>query len=168
MELFEYIKSQLPQMPNSAIMKQLGASEELIDYVKETPWNTNWNVIGSIASSGGGGDTGEVWLVGDTGTEYQGMKIFQLSNAGDTDHMAELVANGENYTVFLDGVELSYYNKQPSDSDYVAVDWTDTDDYSTMTKQVAVYLESGETSAQATYKDGSTAPTSVEVSVKAK
>lgn len=45
MELFEYIKSQLPQMPNSAIMKQMGASEELIDYVKETPWNTNLNII---------------------------------------------------------------------------------------------------------------------------
>lgn len=45
MNLFEYIKSQLPQMPNSAIMKQMGASEELIDYVKETPWNTNLNII---------------------------------------------------------------------------------------------------------------------------
>ena len=48
MELFEYIKSQLPQMPNTVIMKQLGASQELIDYVKETPWNTNLNVMGSI------------------------------------------------------------------------------------------------------------------------
>ena len=45
MELFEYIKSQLPQMPNVAIMRQLGASEELIEYIRETPWNTNWNII---------------------------------------------------------------------------------------------------------------------------
>ena len=50
MELFEYIKSQLPQMPNSAIMKQLGASQELIDYVKETPENTNLRVMETLES----------------------------------------------------------------------------------------------------------------------
>lgn len=49
MDLFEYIKSQLPQMPNSAIMKQMGASKELIDYVKETPWNTNLNIFRSLS-----------------------------------------------------------------------------------------------------------------------
>ena len=45
MNLFEYIKSQLPQEPNVAIMKSLDASDELINYVKETPWNTNLNVL---------------------------------------------------------------------------------------------------------------------------
>ena len=45
MELLQYIKSQLPQEPNVAIMKSLDASDELINYVKETPWNTNLNVL---------------------------------------------------------------------------------------------------------------------------
>ena len=48
MELFEYIKSQLPQMPNVQIMKDMGASDELVEYVKETTWNTNLNIMGSI------------------------------------------------------------------------------------------------------------------------
>ena len=45
MELFEYIKSQLPQMPNVAIMKDMGASDELVEYVKESPENTNLNIL---------------------------------------------------------------------------------------------------------------------------
>lgn len=57
MNLFEYIKSQLPQMPNVAIMRQLGASEELIEYVRYTPWNTNLNVAESIANPGGAAET---------------------------------------------------------------------------------------------------------------
>ena len=51
MELFEYIKSQLPQMPNVQIMKDLGASDELVEYVKESPENTNLNVMGSIGEN---------------------------------------------------------------------------------------------------------------------
>jgi len=51
MELLQYIKSQLPQEPNVAIMKSLDASDELINYVKETPWNTNLNVLKNFSNT---------------------------------------------------------------------------------------------------------------------
>lgn len=158
MELFEYIKSQLPQMPNSAIMKQLGASEELIDYVKETPWNTNWNVIGSIADSGGGADA-EVWLIGNTYEDLGSVRMFVLSNVGDIDHMAELLANSDNYQVFLNGEELPFIDKG---SDTVI--WTDGDMSASYSKDVTIMAQE----SIAEFLDVSTAPTSVEVSVKVK
>ena len=49
MNLIDYIKSQLPSMPNVAIMKDLGASEELIEYVRKTPWNTNMGIVGEFS-----------------------------------------------------------------------------------------------------------------------
>lgn len=168
MELFEYIKSQLPQMPNSAIMKQMGASEELIDYVKKTPWNTNLNVIGSIAGSGGGGDTGEVWLVGNNPDEYG---VYTLSNVGETDHINELYEHAENYKVFLNGEELAVFS-DTREEDY-EVDWYDSDPDVDPVQNVSIYLSSTEPGvtlieATACWFDVSTRPTSVEVSVKAK
>lgn len=47
MELFEYIKSQLPN-PNAAIMYELGATDALVNYVLYTPENTNLAMLGSI------------------------------------------------------------------------------------------------------------------------
>lgn len=161
MELFEYIKSQLPQMPNVAIMKDLGASDELVEYVKESPENTNLNVMGSITSSGGG--DAEVWLVGDTGESG----MFTLSNVGDIDRMAELFTNGENYQVFANSEALPYYTA-PTMEGGGAV-WKDnaTEEASTIVLGIE-QLENDEYSAVLYYLDASTAPTSVEVSVKAK
>ena len=67
MNLFEYIKSQLPHLPNPAIMKNLGASEELIGYVRETVWNTNLNIIEVFNSDSD--DNVEIWANGSPGSE---------------------------------------------------------------------------------------------------
>lgn len=109
--------------------------------------------------SGGGGDA-EVWLVGDTGTEVQGMMTFVLSNVDATDHMSELITNGANYNVFLNGTPLPQYT---GGEGYGA--WSDAE---TPTMAIELYSSGGTTSGSATYMDASTAPTSVEVSVKAK
>ena len=162
MELFEYIKSQLPQMPNSAIMKQLGASQELIDYVKETPENTNFAIAEVIEGSGGGGDA-EVWLIGDEYQDEDGMRSFTLENADATDHITELFTNGVNYKMFLNGIELPYY----STPDVDIVRWMDSEDEANFTAVVYV-TNNPNMMAAAGYADASTAPTSVEVSVKAK
>ena len=164
MELFEYIKSQLPQMPNVQIMKDMGASDELVEYVKESPENTNLNVIGSITNPGGGGDA-EVWLVGDTGTEQDEMMQFVLSNVGDTDHMAELWTNAENYQVFLNGAELPYFFDMSTE--YGTKTFADSNTEESISKMVQIQDNAGVYAAGA-YTDASTAPTSVEVSVKAK
>lgn len=154
MELFEYIKSQLPHLPNPAIMKNMGASEELIDYVREIVWNTNLNVIGSIMSPS---DGAEVWLVGEVSDGYA-----QLHNNGDTNYIVKLHTNAENYQVFLNGEELPYFE---GDDDLKTWQDVEGDSYS---KSVAILLFEGEYMAKAEYIDASTAPTSIEVSVKAK
>lgn len=44
MELLEYIKKNY-KTPNVAVLRTLGASEELIEYLCKTPWNTNIKVV---------------------------------------------------------------------------------------------------------------------------
>lgn len=48
LNLNEYIKMSY-ERPNRKVLEGLGASEGLIEYLMETPGNTNWNVIGSIS-----------------------------------------------------------------------------------------------------------------------
>jgi len=44
MDLNEYIR-QSYKRPNRKVLETLGASEDLIEYLMETPGNTNWNVL---------------------------------------------------------------------------------------------------------------------------
>lgn len=53
LSLNEYIKMSYKR-PNKAVLRGLGASEELIEYLCETPENTNWNIINSISENTGG------------------------------------------------------------------------------------------------------------------
>lgn len=50
MNLLEYIRKSF-RTPNVAVLKSLGANDKLIEYLKETPWNTNMNMISSIGGS---------------------------------------------------------------------------------------------------------------------
>ena len=52
MELLEYIKKNY-KTPNVAVLKTLGASKELIEYLCKTPWNTNIKVVESLISGSG-------------------------------------------------------------------------------------------------------------------
>ena len=52
--LKEYIKMSYKR-PNKAVLRGLGASEELIEYLCKTPWNTNLNVIDSMIGENVGG-----------------------------------------------------------------------------------------------------------------
>lgn len=165
LDLNEYIKVSY-ERPNRKVLEGLGASEDLIEYLMETPGNTNWNVIGSIMNSGGEGDA-EVWFVGDTGVEQEGMKIFTLNNVDATDHVTELFDNSENYKVYLNGEELPYYQKIEQ-AGYTIVGWTDTEDSTVATKNMAITKINDNKMVQVVYMDASTAPTSVEASVKAK
>lgn len=47
LDLNEYIK-QSYERPNRKILEGLGASEDLIEYLMETPGNTNWNMLESL------------------------------------------------------------------------------------------------------------------------
>lgn len=48
MNLLEYIRKSYMR-PNKAVLRSLGASDELIAYLVKTPWNTNMNMISSIS-----------------------------------------------------------------------------------------------------------------------
>lgn len=63
MTLIEYIKKSYLR-PNRAILKSLGASDELIAYLFETPYNTNINVVTASFVAGGGGEAGVEPIVG--------------------------------------------------------------------------------------------------------
>ena len=67
MKLLEYIKKNY-KTPNVAVLRTLGASEELIEYLTNTPWNTNIKIIEGLIS---GGD----------GDEKQGIKSINISPA---------------------------------------------------------------------------------------
>ena len=101
MELFEYIKSQLPQMPNVQIMKDLGASDVLVEYVKESPENTNLNVMETLGC--GGGSTGEVWATSENGELGLVINENEASGDGSTTKgyadWSDLFNNPQNYTV---------------------------------------------------------------------
>ena len=70
MLLLEYIKRNYKN-PNKKILRDLGASEKLIAYLFETPWNTNINVLKSLVS---GGSAGSAAVVGTAivGTDVVG------------------------------------------------------------------------------------------------
>lgn len=59
MSLLEYIKRNYKN-PNKKILRDLGASEKLIAYLFETPWNTNINVLKGLVSGGGAGSAAVV------------------------------------------------------------------------------------------------------------
>ena len=63
MTLIEYIKKSYLR-PNRAILKSLGASDELIAYLFNTPYNTNINVVTASFVSSGGGEAGVEPIVG--------------------------------------------------------------------------------------------------------
>lgn len=52
MDLYEYISAYRTN-PNPAVAKSLGADERLVEYLKETPWNTSVNVVRGMCGSDG-------------------------------------------------------------------------------------------------------------------
>lgn len=117
MELFEYIKSQLPQMPNSAIMKQLGASDELVEYVKETTWNTNLAIVKNKSEDGGDDDPTYTihWRMHTSAIpDTTGLKIGDTSIAPLYDDLDPL-----NYAwQTLDETEIAYAMGPESDREF--------------------------------------------------
>lgn len=81
MNLFEYIKSQLPR-PNTSVMYNLGASEEIVDYVRHTTWNTNLNIIKDMCESEDG------YTIADY--------LAAIPEEGDYDGFENAIATSEN------------------------------------------------------------------------
>lgn len=166
MKSITYIKRNLTNL-NRSILSQLLQSEEveltdeLWNYLTETPWNTNWRLLEKfgIDIREESGSNAEVWLIGDTSH----LGEFVLSNIDSVDHITELYNNSSNYQIFLNDVELSYLTTLQD-----MVMWTNSDVDKDITKAVVI-ADYGDPSllATASWFDDP-APTSVKVSVKAK
>ena len=110
-----------------------------------------WIKLGS-----GDGDA-EIWFTSDTYTESESMRIFTTND--NVDHISELYNNYDKYpTLFVNDTELTLDQERL---------WYD--DANSPTVALSALMGEGITPAVIiTYVDGSTAPDSVEVSVKAK
>jgi hypothetical protein len=70
MKLLDYIRKNY-KTPNVAVLRALGANEELIEYLCKTPWNTNMKVVESLIGE-------------DSGESKQGLKSISISPAIQT------------------------------------------------------------------------------------
>lgn len=115
-----------------------------------------WIKLEDSGGGGGGGDA-EVWFTGDTPTPGSSHTAFKLTDVG-SGHAEELLANYNDYSVFLNGEEIDLVE---SDEGYAA--WANSD----LTKLFSVEDMGSEIMVQALYMTEDI-PASVEVSVKAK
>lgn len=107
MKLRNYIKQNY-KTPNSAILKALDADEELIKYLRHTPWNTNLNMLKSFEKKSPVAD--DVWFTGyisetdakDTKTVVTYLTLTRVAD------MQGLIDNPANYSVSINGISLPY------------------------------------------------------------
>lgn len=102
----------------------------------------------------------EIWFRLDTYEDNGGGKTFVLLNPDNTEHITKLLANAENYRIYLNNEELLYFRRTTE----TQVIWADADSAENATKGFMVIpIE-----AAITFIDSSIAPTSVEIAVKQK
>ena len=116
MDLNEYIKMSYKR-PNRKVLEGLGASEDLIEYLMETPGNTNWNVINSVGESGNDDWTvirlNAVELLPE---EQPGVYVLQ-GNAADYEALLNL--SNRDDLIMAVSYDCSYYGTNISNSDDV-------------------------------------------------
>lgn len=95
MELLEYIKKNY-KTPNVAVLRTLGASEELIEYLTNTPWNTNMKIAEGL-------------IGGDSEDDKPGIKSITISPALGT-------------TPTLDSLFPLYWDEAQADDGWVEFD----------------------------------------------
>ena len=78
--------------PNRAVLQGLGASEELIEYLMETPENTNLNVVGSLSENE---ETEEIILL-----DWTSFKAYDNGDSSDQFY-ANLTTDNVNFDTTL-------------------------------------------------------------------
>lgn len=138
-------------------------TEKIKRYLNETPKNTNWNMMQTIISSSE--DKMEVWFSSDTYEDNEGGRTFIFLDPDYTEHITELLANAENYRIYLNNEELLNFRRATE----TRVTWMNEDSPENATIGFTAMTDSHENIGAAIYfKDSSIAPTSVEIAVKQK
>lgn len=125
MELFEYIKSQLPQMPNVQIMKDMSASDELVEYVKESPENTNLGMMETLGCGNEPTPSGEVWYTGILGECTEDENASATLVGTDKANLDDLITNTDDYLVSVNGTNVTFYSRIVEGSDAI-INYSDT------------------------------------------
>ena len=106
MELKEYIKQSYLR-PNKQVLESLGASDELIEYLRTTPWNTNLNIVDSLQK-----DDENVFLSltisgGTSGDEDEGIYSSIWTDTVDNSIIEKInsLTSGNNITVLINDNE---------------------------------------------------------------
>ncbi len=95
-------------MPNVAIMKDMGASDGLIEYIRHTTWNTNLGMLAAYGCEPEGDDEGEVWAESEVNEEgYTQIELeltpSETSGVGKTtksfNEWKDLLVNPQSYIV---------------------------------------------------------------------
>lgn len=98
MDLNEYIKQSYSR-PNKAVLEALDASEELIEYLLHTPWNTNMSMVDSIAPK-----QDNIWFKATlTADDYES------ATTGKIRAQLEIVAEESQIDEILNGSVSDYY-----------------------------------------------------------
>ena len=138
-------------------------TEEIERYLRETPKNTNWNMMQTIISSNEDGM--EIWFSSDTYVDDDGGRSFFFLDPDYIEHITELLANAENYRIYLNNEELLTFRRIAE----TQVVWTDGDGLENETIGFTAMTDSHENIGAAVYcRDSSVAPVSVEIGVKQK
>ena len=98
MDLNEYVKQSYTR-PNKAVLEALDASEELVEYLLHTPWNTNMSMVDSIASQ-----QENIWFKATlTADDYES------ATTGKIRAQLEIVAEESKIDEILNGSVSDYY-----------------------------------------------------------
>lgn len=135
LDLNEYIKMSY-ERPNRKVLEGLGASEDLIEYLMETPGNTNWNMVNTLENSSGGLELPYTFHFIPTEIEFQGEtstlcacnevdKWMNIWNSFKSGTIAKAVFSNVTYNdeptqfVFLDNYTYYDYGDEGAEWDWV-------------------------------------------------
>ena len=121
MDLKDYINKNLPNL-NWNILPQIfeennvELTEEIVEYLKTTPWNTNWSILNEL-----GGNSSTTSLILDTTAEFTSMKRWALLSYYDYNILEGVDSiTAETITVTFDGTTVELPRTIQDESSYIS------------------------------------------------
>jgi hypothetical protein len=107
LDLNGYIK-QSYKRPNRKILESLGANDKLIEYLMETPGNTNWQVVEAIGGSGSEIELPYTFHFELREVEYEG-NTYEIPQCTEHDKFIQVIDNFGNG--WIPSFEISNYRQ---------------------------------------------------------
>lgn len=108
--------------PNRQILQGLGATDEQIRYIMETPSNFNWSVWGSVSGNGSGTNRVVLAIINSVETiEQDGPPIYMGRASeliGGQSLFNKAVLSPTEYNIYVNNIQLNYMYNDSSGSIY--------------------------------------------------